>query len=201
MLAAVCLIGFAGLTAVVVSGRADALDTRLMLALAEYRRPWLTAGMKIASAAGAGVVGVPFALLFMLGLWSRGRGAGARGYAGVVLSGWALYGLAKLAVRRARPHVVTRLMHGAGWYSYPSGHSMLAPLLFGLGAVMWAAPWSAPRARAGLVCLAALLSAVIGLSRVYLGVHYPTDVVGGFLLGTAWSALWLWRWEARRAPT
>ena len=41
---------------------------------------------------------------------------------------------------------------------------------------------------------AVLLALLIAFSRVYLGVHYPSDVVGGFLLGTGWSAFWLWWW-------
>jgi undecaprenyl-diphosphatase len=142
-------------------------------------------------------VEVPVTLLLIVGLARRGEKARARWYTGAVLTGWALYGLAKLAVRRHRPHVITHLMHGAGWYSYPSGHSMLAPLIFGLGAVAWAGPWRSAAARLGMLALAAFLAIAIGFSRVYLGAHYPTDVVGGLLLGTGWSALCLLWWERR----
>jgi undecaprenyl-diphosphatase len=147
--------------------------------------------MKILSIAGSGYVEFPFAILLLAGLAVRGKAWLARWYAAAVLSGWALYALTKLAVHRPRPHVITRLMHGAGWFSYPSGHSMLAPLVFGLGVIAWAAPWGSPYLRRLALTAAALLALGVGLSRVYLGAHYPTDVLGGLLLGTAWSGVWL----------
>jgi undecaprenyl-diphosphatase len=73
---------------------------------------------------------------------------------------------------------------------------MLAPLVFGLGAIIWAVPWHRS-ARWAILAAAILLSAAIGLSRAYVGVHYPTDAIGGLLLGTGWSALWLFWWERR----
>jgi membrane-associated phospholipid phosphatase len=71
---------------------------------------------------------------------------------------------------------------------------MLAPLVFGLGVLIWSARTSGPR-RLAMVAAAAALSLVIGTSRVYLGVHWPSDVAGGLLLGTGWAALWVWWWE------
>jgi undecaprenyl-diphosphatase len=168
-----------------------------MLAVAAGREPWLMQWVRLLSDAGSGWIEAPFALLLILGLAVRKRKAEAWWYTAAVLSGWALYGLAKLAVQRPRPHVIPRLMHGAGWYSYPSGHSMLAPITFGLGIIVWAAPWPSPALRRGALALAALLALSIGFSRVYIGVHYPSDVVGGLLLGTAWSALALLWWEQR----
>lgn len=168
-----------------------------MLKLAAERGPGLTLCMKLLSVIGSGLVEFPVALLLIAALLARGQKAQARWYAGAVLSGWALYALAKLAVRRHRPHIISHLMHGAGWYSYPSGHSMLAPLVFGLGAIAWATPWRSPAARLVTLALAALLALAIGVSRVYLGSHYPSDVIGGLLLGSAWSALSILWWERR----
>jgi undecaprenyl-diphosphatase len=199
VLSITCLILFFGLTTAVVTGKADAWDNTLMLAVAAGRAPWLTWWMKLLSVAGSGLIEIPVALLLIFGLALRKRKAEAWWYTGATLSGWALYALAKLAVQRPRPHVVSRLMHGAGWYSYPSGHSMLAPLVFGLGIIVWAAPWPSPALRRAALGLAALLAIGIGFSRVYVGVHYPSDVIGGLLLGTAWSGFWL-LWAARKKP-
>lgn len=179
-----------------MTGQTEQWDSQLMLAIAAGRQPWLTAIMKLLSLAGAGAVEIPFSLLLIFGLWFRNRKAEVRWYAAAVLSGWALYALAKLAVHRPRPHVISRLMHGAGWYSYPSGHAMLAPLVFGLGVIAWASPWPSALRR-GALALAALLALGIGFSRVYVGAHYPTDVLGGLLLGTAWSAISL-QWKESR---
>jgi undecaprenyl-diphosphatase len=170
-----------------------------MLAIAADRQPWVTGVMKLLSLAGSGTIEIPFALLLIVRLWLRNRKPEARWYTTAVLSGWALYALAKFAVHRPRPHIISRLMPGAGWYSYPSGHAMLAPLVFGLGVIAWAAPWPSPALRRGALALAALIALGIGFSRVYVGAHYPTDVIGGLLLGTAWSAFGLAWWERRKA--
>jgi undecaprenyl-diphosphatase len=172
-----------------------------MLAVAAAREPWLTWLMRVLSVAGSGLIEIPLALLLIFGLVVRKRKVEAWWYTAAALSGWALYALAKLAVHRPRPHVIPRLMHGGGWYSYPSGHSMLAPIILGLGIIVWAAPWLSPALRRAALGLAALLALAMGFSRVYVGVHYPSDVVGGLLLGTAWSALALLSWERFREAT
>lgn len=181
-----------------MTGLTASWDRDLTLALGAERRPWLTGWMKLLSVAGSGLVELPFALLLIAGLLLRRHKAQAGWYAAWVISGWALYALAKLVVQRPRPRIISHLAHGAGWYSYPSGHSMLAPLVFGLGVIAWTAPWRSLPARMGALGAAVILALAIGLSRVYVGSHYPTDVIGGLLLGTAWSALALW-WRERRA--
>jgi undecaprenyl-diphosphatase len=178
----------------VQSGWTRELDIRVMLAVARERPPWATTIMQAASIIGSGVLEIPLALGVSFRLAMIRRRSEAAGYAAATLSGWALYGGVKFAFRRPRPHVIPRLMSGAGWYSFPSGHSTLAPLVFGLGALIWSAPWPR-RARLALLAAAALISLLIGFSRVYLGVHWPTDVAGGLLLGTGWAALWVCWWE------
>ncbi len=194
LIALVCLTLFAVLTVAVLLGWTHALDVRLMLALGPHRPPWCTRIMRVASVLGSGHVEIPLALLLSFRLAAIRRRSEAAGYASAALSGWAMYGLLKFLIRRARPRVIPRLMRGGGWYAFPSGHATLAPLVFGLGALIWAAPW--PRTtRLTLLAAAALLSILIAFSRVYLGLHWPSDVVGGLLVGTGWAALWVWWWE------
>jgi undecaprenyl-diphosphatase len=195
VLALVCFVLFAALALAVQMGWSHALDLRLMLALAPHRPIWSTHLMRTASFLGSGGVEIPLGLLFSLRLATIRRRPEAAGYASATLSGWALYGLLKFLFQRARPHVIPRLMSGSGgWYAFPSGHATLAPLVFGLGALIWSARW--PRARRqALVGAAALVSLLIACSRVYIGVHWPTDAIGGLLVGTGWAALWVWWWE------
>ena len=185
-----------GLLALAVeTGWTQALDLRLMLAVGGLRSDGLTAVMLSLSAVGAGEIEIPIALLLSLRLAMIRRRAEAAGYAAATLSGWAMYGVAKWVFQRPRPRVISRLSGaGAGWYSFPSGHATMAPLVFGLGVLIWTAPWGRAT-RAALLLLAAACSLLIAFSRVYLGVHWPTDVLGGLLLGAGWAAMWMWWWE------
>lgn len=169
----------------------DPVDTRYMLALHAEANPGLTRVMKALSLVGAGAVAIPAGLAVFAALWWwRGRRRAALLYLCAVLSGWALNGLAKSFFRRARPDVIPRL-DAAGWYSFPSGHAMLAPLVFGLGSMLLLAEVRSPMARLLGVALAGALVLGIAVSRVYLGVHYPSDVVAALAAGTGWGALWV----------
>jgi undecaprenyl-diphosphatase len=178
----------------VQAGWTQALDVGCTLAVGRLRTPWLTPIMQTASIVGSGAVEVPLALLLAFRLSGIRRRPEAIGYASAVVSGWAFYGVAKFAFHRARPRILPRLMGGAGWFSFPSGHATLAPLVFGLGALVWSARWPL-RTRVLVLLFAALVSLLIAFSRVYVGVHWPSDVVAGLLLGTGWGAMWVWWWE------
>ena len=203
LVALVCFVLFAALAVTVQMGWSQVLDLRLMLALGPHRPNWSTYVMRAASFLGSGGVEIPLGVLFSLRLAAIRRRAEAAGYASATLSGWALYGLLKFLFHRARPHVIPRLMSASGgWYAFPSGHATLAPLVLGLGALIWSAPW--PRARRlALIGAAAVLSLMIAFSRVYIGVHWPSDAIGGLLVGTGWAALWVWWWEwaGQREPS
>lgn len=92
---------------------------------------------------------------------------------------------------RPRPDVVPHLAYVTS-YSFPSGHAMLSAVVYlALGALL-ARLVETRRAKVYFVGVAVLLTLLIGASRVYLGVHYPTDVVAGWSAGVAWAVLcWL----------
>jgi undecaprenyl-diphosphatase len=199
VVAAMTLAAFGWVTYDVFHGATQALDEQLLLAVAPLRTPFLTALMRALSFIGSGAVAIPFGLAVYLWLRYRRRRAAAF-YVLVVLSGWALNGLTKLLMHRARPRVIPRLDH-AGWYSFPSGHAMLAPLVFGLGASLLLRQVRNHTLRLAGLVLATALVLGIALSRVYLGVHYPSDVLGALLAGTGWAAAWVYITERQRIPS
>ncbi len=88
----------------------------------------------------------------------------------------------KILIGRERPDGFALLQIDT--FSFPSGHATAAMALFGFIAyLLWQ---HYPRAKVFIFVLAAALIALVGMSRVYIGVHYPSDVAGGFLLGYIW---------------
>lgn len=103
------------------------------------------------------------------------------------LGGSAIFNeLLKLGFHRPRPNIA-RLVNATG-YSFPSGHAMISVSLYGLLAyLVWR---NYPRWSTRLLSLAlCILILLIGLSRVYLGVHYPSDVLAGFAAGAFWLTI------------
>lgn len=105
----------------------------------------------------------------------------------------------KHVISRPRPDIVPHLSH-VHTSSFPSGHSMLSAVVYlTLGSLLAA---SVPRnsLKIYVLAIAVLLSLIVGISRVYLGVHYPSDVLAGWIAGLVWALLcWLVaRWLQRR---
>lgn len=97
--------------------------------------------------------------------------------------------LLKSTIHRDRPQYAARYLHGQS-YSFPSGHTMSATICWSLMVVCagLSLGWHGRR-RAMLYVFSTTLIIAIGFSRLYLGVHYPSDVVGGLIAGTAWVVL------------
>ena len=106
--------------------------------------------------------------------------------AATMLSGWAFDTLLKSLVGRPRPTLVSHLTE-AGGLSFPSGHSFNSAAVYMSIALVLGALSARRGVRWGLIAGAALVSALVALSRVWLGVHYPSDVIAGWLGGMAWA--------------
>lgn len=102
--------------------------------------------------------------------------------------GIALSSAMKLGFNRPRPDVVA---HGApvSSASFPSGHSMMAAVVYLTLAVMLARVRPHWRVRSYILGVAVLATVLVGVSRIYLGVHWPTDVLAGWVVGAGWALL------------
>jgi membrane-associated phospholipid phosphatase len=134
--------------------------------------------------ANAVCFGLIFIALLQLGL----RLEATLAVASSLIAGVAAEGV-KLWVGRMRPsapavHVAAHL----SGYSFPSGHVIQYVTLFGFTSYVVAATWSRGVARNAILVLFAALIALVGPSRVYLGQHWPSDVVGAYLFGALWLA-------------
>jgi undecaprenyl-diphosphatase len=124
----------------------------------------------------------------------------------VVAGGQALGTLLKNVIVRARPPALQALIPMPGSYAIPSGHSLAAVLLYGVLAFLLVRALRARGARIAVIAASAVLIGLVGLSRVYLGVHWPSDVLAAWLLGGAWLTLCAvaflrWRRHAERADS
>ncbi|WP_277981039.1 phosphatase PAP2 family protein [Sphingomonas phyllosphaerae] len=188
-----------GLLALLVGGGAPlAWDRAIMLALRVPGDPaqpigpaWLHAALVDVTALGSGtvltlVVAGTIGLLMVRRLWLTAALSAA-----ATISGSIVAAQAKHWVGRPRPELVDHLVQVTG-LSFPSGHATNSALVYLTLAGLVAQVAEGRAVRSYIFVIAILLTGTIGVSRVYLGVHWPSDVLAGWCAGTGWAALWWW---------
>ena len=192
------VLGFFLLAGAVRVGGTQSLDDRLLLALRTPDDPAVPLGPPWMGEVGrdlTAVGGVAFLLII------TGAVAGflllCRKYHALLLllaiigGGLLLSSLLKRYIDRPRPSLVPHLSYVATT-SFPSGHSMLSAIVYLTLGSLLARMVRPVRLKLYFIAVALLLSFLVGLSRVYLGVHYPSDVLAGWAAGLAWAVLcWL----------
>ncbi|TRW18407.1 phosphatase PAP2 family protein [Glacieibacterium frigidum] len=121
---------------------------------------------------------------------------------GAISGGALLNAGLKIGFARERPDLVAHLVKVHD-LSFPSGHAMNSAVVYLTIGVLLARAEKGPRVKAYLLGGAVLLTLLVGCSRVYLGVHFPTDVLAGWTVGASWATLcWLvaewWRQRGTR---
>jgi len=186
---------FLGLALFIVSGRSFALDRSLVLLFREsgdlatpIGPAWLREAMRDVTALGSFVGLGMMTITASLALWLCRFRRLAVGLAITVVSATIVSTGLKIAIGRERPDIVE---HAALTFtaSFPSGHAFLSAVtMLSIAGFVGLASRRDDIARF-CICLAWVMIVLIGVSRVYLGVHWPTDVIGGWFLGIAWSSV------------
>ena len=194
----VCLLlwGFLALASEVMEGDTTAIDTAILRALRKADDPsrtigpgWLQGAVLDLTAIGGPTV-LWLVVLSVVGfLLLQARYRTAIVVMATAASGDILNVVLKNLFLRPRPDVVPHLRDVSGTMSFPSGHAMESAIIYlTLGAMLMQL---AERRVTKIYCigLAVFLTLLVGVTRVFLGVHYPTDVVAGWMFGFFWASL------------
>lgn len=185
---ALAAVVFGGLTGDVVGHDGAALlDPHVTAWVVAHRSGWLTIVMRIVTWLGSTAVIIPLAVI--VGVWFvvRRRWWQLAFLAAAIAGAVGLYTIVKFLVGRPRPPSAIWIGHFSG-AAFPSGHTTQSVAFYAMLAIIFGAGRSAA-AKTVLWCAAALVAAVVGASRIYLGAHWLTDVAGGYALGACWVAV------------
>ena len=175
------LLVFGAMAYSLLRGGGFAFDQPVRAAIHGWASPALTAAMRLITSVGSEYFLVPLAVIPIWRWAKRGERSAAYLFAGGVLTAEAVLQLLKILIHRPRPEVFFGLAP-TETYSFPSGHAFVPAVYFGILAVILGA-------RAGWLAAVLVLAALLGFSRVYLGYHYPSDVIAGWSLAVLWLAL------------
>jgi undecaprenyl-diphosphatase len=174
---------FAWLAESVMEQRTTRFDATVRSAVHSMASPPLTRLMFDVTFMGSG--GLILAALLAFALFRHFRWRGAAIWLLITLAGATVLDLSlKWAFHRPRPTPFYGPLPST--YSFPSGHSLFSFCFYGVLAGLLSQRVRSRGLRVAIWVVAAVLIFAIGLSRIYLGVHYPSDVLGGFLTGTIW---------------
>jgi membrane-associated phospholipid phosphatase len=184
LVAATALLVFGWLAEEVLEAETQGFDTFLRTAIHRLASPPITSMMEATSLLGSvGVLVVSSLLAISLFYYFHRPRAAA--FMAINMAGAAALDLAlKHAFHRVRPLAFFGTSPGS--YSFPSGHALGSLCFYGALAALLSARIVGRRARLCIWTIAALLVVMIGFSRVYLGVHYPSDVIGGYCAAIVW---------------
>jgi undecaprenyl-diphosphatase len=197
--------GFASLAVHVRSGATQAFDEAILRWVAAHQIPWLHVAMVQVTALGTGVVVMMVVAVAALFLWLTRHKHSAALLLVTTIVGILLNSLLKDVFHRDRPSIFSSGVEVFS-SSFPSGHSMSAAIVYGTVAYLAARLQRRRWARTVTILVALTLIVLIASSRIYLGVHYPSDTLAGMTIGFAWAAFCMATLEAiqllalRRAP-
>jgi undecaprenyl-diphosphatase len=185
-IAIVCTYAFAKLAGHVQSGSTQAFDDAVMRWMAAHQYPLIAQTMLEVTALGTGAVVAMVVFVGAMFLWLNKHKHSAilllvANFGGIILNN-----LLKLGFDRPRPQIFKWGTYAAS-SSFPSGHAMSSVIVYGTVAYLAARLQRRAASRILTLTFAALVIILICVSRLYLGVHYPSDVAAGLIIGLAWA--------------
>jgi undecaprenyl-diphosphatase len=198
-------LAFAWLASHVRAGGTQAFDEGILRWVGGRHLPWLDSAMVEITILGTGTVVMMVAGIAGLFLVLTDNRYSALLLLIATAGGILLNAVLKLGFARPRPQIFIWGTHAAT-SSFPSGHAMSATIVYGTVAYLAARLQRRRWARWATMCVAAIVIMLICASRVYLGVHYPSDIAAGAVIGLAWAGFCMatleaiQRIEMRNAP-
>lgn len=185
-IAIACTWAFSKIAGQVRGGRTQAFDDAVMRWMAAHQSATVQAVMVEITSLGTGVVVGMIVLVAGMFLWLNHHKHSAILLIAATLGGIVLDNLLKIGFNRPRPQIFhwgTYAMSS----SFPSGHAMSSVIVYGTVAYLAARLQQNLASRVLTMLIAALMIGAICFSRLYLGVHYPSDVIAGVVIGLAWA--------------
>jgi undecaprenyl-diphosphatase len=188
-------LAFAELGERVKKGYTQQFDVAALQWLGAHHTPWLTSIMTEVTPLGTGIVVMTVVGVTAAFLWHTEHKISAQLLLAATAGSIILNNVLKLYFDRARPDVFEWQTHAAS-SSFPSGHAMSATVVYGTVAYLLARLQKHGWSRAITLVTAVVMIVLICTTRLYLGVHYPSDVLGGIVVGLAWAAFCMATLEA-----
>lgn len=181
------LLLFAWLANEMLEGDTLRFDSAVRNAIHSWASPPLTAAMRGITQLGSPVFLIVISVVLVWRLAWMGRKRAAILLTVGAIGALVLTELLKLLFHRQRPDAFFGYLEPLG-YSFPSGHAISSFCFYGVAAAIVTARMRSRAGKALVWCGAALGAGLIGFSRIYLGVHYPSDVLAGYAAGVVWVA-------------
>jgi undecaprenyl-diphosphatase len=185
-IAVLCTWAFSEIANRVREGATQQFDVAVMTWIGAHRSPGLQTAMLEITALGTGTVVTMIVLVAAMFLWLNHHRHSAVLLLAATLGGMVLDNLLKIGFNRPRPQVFEWGTYAVS-SSFPSGHAMSSVIVYGTVAYLAARLQQNIASRILTMTIAALLIVAICSSRLYLGVHYPSDVAAGVIIGLAWA--------------
>ncbi|MFJ7724793.1 phosphatase PAP2 family protein [Neobacillus sp. NPDC097160] len=187
----VCVVGFCVLSLLISDHKIINFDSNVIAAIQGLETPWLTKVMKFFTFVGSTPVVIILSILLIIFLYKvLHHRLELILFVSAIIGSAVINQVLKQVFHRVRPNF-HRLIDISG-FSFPSGHAMNAFTVYVIiSFLLWRhipSKWG----RGLLICLSAVMILAIGISRIYLGVHYPSDIIGGYLASGFWLAVAIW---------